>query len=265
MSFLSALTVVSFHRYNPDWRIIVYVPKEKYRGGKPRCLQHCLDYTGEDYFHLVKGKPYVEINVINTPHYGIRKDLPDILRSDIFRYKILHEFGGVWSDFDVLWLKPISELCNVDHVGISIKDMSGLVCMYETTFEHHNIGVMVHSKGCAFLKSLISKTSELQKGGIKLRHQMFGVCMLNSMYPAFDRIKINTIAGVKYETFYPYSIYNMKQLWKENDLKPIESRNVLCVHWFNGHELSKEYINNGKYNLECSMTSILKKENYEKG
>jgi len=258
MSFLQTLTVDSFHKYNPDWKIIVYVPNIKYNGN----MKYIPDYVGKDYFDLIRNKDFVEIKYINLSDYEIKTDLHDILRSDIFRYKILYEYGGLWSDFDIVWLKPINHLYNVEYVGkTKIDDMNGIVCMYNTITGHHNISALIYAKKCKFLKAIIDKTNEIQNTN-RRGHQEFGTSMLNNMFPTFDVIEksYDNIIALKYETIFPYSIFNMNTLYKKNDLKYINN-NVLCVHWFNGHYLSKEYVNNEKYNFSCSMTTILKNEN----
>jgi hypothetical protein len=91
----------------------------------------------------------------------------------------------------------------------------------------------------------------------------FSTSLLNKKYPKLQDI-INVYSDVlalKYKTFYPYSIFNLEELYLEDNLESINDKDVLCVHWFNGHELSQGYINEG-FGRNCSMTSILKQEGY---
>jgi hypothetical protein len=261
MSWLQTLTINSFHRYNPDWKIIVYSPIKK----SITKQNFVPEYRGKDYFYLVKEKDYVEFKIIDLREYGIMEELHDILRSDIFRYKILHQFGGVWSDFDVIWIKPIQHLTNLDYLNLFDVDVSDFICMYNQFSGHHNISVMMHKKNSEFVKSLILKTDEIQKtlGTIVLDHQTFGTVMLNQMYPTFLNIKekFHKVIPLKYETIFPYSIYNMESLYNITNLTFINN-NVLCIHWFNGHILSKEYVNKNKYEYDCSMSNILKNEKW---
>jgi len=262
MSWLQTLTIDSFHRYNPDWIIIIYTPTKRYNG------RYCFtpSYRGKDYFHLIEKLDYVQIKTIDLHNYNVNENLHDILRSDIFRYKILYEFGGVWSDFDVIWLKPVSQLRSMDYLqNVDLDNMSDTVCMYNYKTGHHNISVMIHEKNSEFIKSLISMTDmmQLKLSRIKLGHQTFGTAMLNEMYPTFSDIekKYNRVVPLQYCTIFPYSILNMVLLYKIKNLSYINN-NVLCIHWFYGHLLSKQYINEGSYTYNCSMTSILKSENW---
>jgi hypothetical protein len=260
MSELQTFTVTTFHRLNPDWQINVYVPMQHYAG----CKTYVPDYIGKDYFPLIERMPFVSVIAINLELYGINLGLHDILRSDIFRYKILYDKGGVWSDFDVIWLKPMSYMGKIQSFGnVSIDDMDACVCMYKTTEPHHNISIMISRPGSEFIKSLIDETDKLQAAmPDELDHQLFGTNMLDRLYPTLHSItsRFNDVVGLKYETFYPYSIFDMNRLWLRSDLSVIND-NVMCVHWFNGHRLSKDYINDHSPILDCSMRAILKREN----
>jgi len=89
-------------------------------------------------------------------------------------------------------------------------------------------------------------------------HQSFGVSLWSMLYPRLTNLSMRyrDCSAIRYKTFYPYSIFNLEKLYNENDISVI-TNDVVCVHWFNGHELSKKYINEEQYNKECSMTTIL--------
>jgi hypothetical protein len=256
MSELQTFTITTFHQLNPDWKIMLYVPTQSYKGNDA----YIPDYTGRDYFDMVKRLKFVDVVEVDLSKYSIRPDIHDILRSDIFRYKKLYECGGVWSDFDVIWLKPITDLLTVDYIGHPINDLKSTVCRLKMVKDFNNISVLVSVKKHSLYEALIKETDERQKDKTKLEHQHFGTSMFDAMYPTFaSTLKDHpTVTGLKYETFFPYSIYNMNALYHEDDLHYI-TKNTLGVHWFNGHKLSKEYVND-QYKCKCSMTTILKQQ-----
>ena len=249
MSKLQTLTPITFHKQNPDWKINLYIPKQKYTGDD----KYVPVYTGKDYFEKLS---YVNIIEFDLKDYGIREDLHDILRSDIFRYQILYEQGGMWSDFDVLWLKPISHIKDVDHVN-NIKKFGFNVCFFDDIILHHNIGILLSIKNHPFYKNLINQTAIECSKNKKLSHQIFGVDLWHNLYPSLSKLlkKYDDCLGIKYKTFYPYSIFALNKLYKNNDISVIDD-NTICIHWFNGHSLTKEYINNGCIQ-ECAMTYFL--------
>ena len=82
-------------------------------------------YTDDDidkYIELYYPDVYPYFKRIN-PKYGPA-------RSDIFRYHVLYNIGGVWSDFDVIWLKPMSymsTITNRDDFNLSFTDRD-IIC-----------------------------------------------------------------------------------------------------------------------------------------
>jgi hypothetical protein len=266
MSKLQVFTIETFHRLNPEWEVFVYTPLQNYT----RNAHYIPDYTGKDYFQSVVEMDYVKMVEIDIHKYGIDSDLHNILRSDIFRYHILYECGGMWADFDVVWLKPISHMNNINCVGnIPIKEMGATACLLNMTHGHHNIGVLFSVPQHALYKALIAKSIEIQNRHVdrdKYDHQAFGVWMWGQLYATLQDV-ISThpdVVGIPYNTFAPYSIFNMGQLYYQNDVSPLNDNNVIGLHWFNGHVYSKQYINNRLFDkgYVCSLTTVLKNLGY---
>lgn len=260
MSKLQVFTVESFHKLNPSWNINIYTPIQKYEGR----AKYIPNYTGKDYFYLIKNMNYINIAEVDLAEYGVKMSMHNILRSDIFRYYILYNCGGVWSDFDVIWLRPMEHINNIESVGnVSIRDMGAMVTFYKTTEGHHNIGVLLSAKGHPFYKVLIEKTIDIQNSHLgkddKFEHQSFGSTLWNSLYPNLNSVidEFSDVVGFKYQTFAPYSIYDIERLYLKKDLTPLNDNNVVGLHWFNGHQLSKDYINQNKFGDKSSMTLIL--------
>ena len=260
MSQLQSFTVTTFHKLNPDWNINIYMPETKYNGAMH--FSFIPDYTGPDYFHTITQLDYVDIVKIDLAAYGIRQDLHDILRSDIFRYHILYDVGGVWSDFDIIWLKPMGHFRNIEYHGNTpIDDVNAIVSFIYGTGGGHSIGVLVHCKHDPYAEALIEATKKVKP---PYSHEVFGGSMLNVNYPTLESMSgFENIIGARFETYYPYNIHQptptINKLYNSNDLSCINN-NVMCVHWYNGHRLSKQYINNNGFNRDCSMTTILKNE-----
>ena len=258
MSQLQMFTVTTFHKQNPDWNITVYMPKQNYSGR----AKYIPNYRGDDYFGLIKEMDYVTIKVIDLDEYGIDNSLHNILRSDIFRYHILYNIGGVWSDFDVLWLKPMEHFNNIEYHGNApIREANAIVSFMQGTYGGHSIGIMIHAKNDPYALSLIEATKRVKP---PYKHETFGGNMLNAYYPTLDSLaRHGNVIGARFETYYPYNIHppntTIQKLYKGVDLSCINN-NVICVHWYNGRRESKHYVNNNGIKRSCSMTTILKNE-----
>lgn len=255
MSWLQTVTIDTFHKHNPDWTINVYIPKQPYVGKH----NYIPDYAGKDFFYRVENNPIINIMEVDLNQYGIKSDLHNILRSDILRYHLLYNQGGMWSDFDVIWLKPMDHLYKI--AGLS--DFNATICMFEGDALHHycyhNISILVSAPKHPLYKCLINRCNDIQPYSLDgPSHQVYGTVMWNEMFPKASDIldKYPDVVKLDYATFFPYSIYKMDSLYHRIDLSVITD-DVMCVHWFNGHKLSKEYVNNNGFDRDCSMTKLI--------
>jgi hypothetical protein len=236
MPELHLVTLKSFHKYNPDWQIKMYITENK-----------ILDtgYLETDYFSEVAELGYVEM--IYTS-FGIPDDVPPILTSDIIRRIVLYAEGGVYSDMDVIWLRSMDEF-------LKDKDFDTMVCIHPKGF--HNVSILISEQGSDMDIAVINAGRRLTA---PYQYQAFGTDLVNAMYPTLKDVmaKHPRTLSVPYETFYPYSTLNLKPLYKNTDLSYI--KDAVCIHWFCGNKLSKEYIQSNY--PPCSMTEILKKEGW---
>jgi hypothetical protein len=262
MSFLQALTTVSFRKHNPDWQINCYVPKQNYSGS----AKYIPDYKGKDHFAMATSVSGVNVIEVDLDDYDIDHGHHNILRSDIFRYHKLYECGGVWSDFDVIWLKPVEEFANTAYFGTTAPNMiSAVVSFIRGTYGGHSIGILMHSKQDPYIGSVVELTKTVTP---PFQHESFGALMLSSAYPTLDSIiaKFPNTVGARFETYYPYSIHPhnkiIHRLYNGTHLPPVQSPNVICLHWYNGHVLSKAYVNNNGLQKQCTMTKLLAREGY---
>ena len=140
----------------------------------------------------------LNIQTIDLDDYGISHEHHDILRSDIFRYHKLYEMGGVWSDFDVLWLKPMSHFGSIDYHGnVNIDDVNTVVSFIEGTGGGHSIGIMIHCKNDPYMLAIIEASKNVQP---PFSHEIFGATLIHSVYPTLDSIPFEGVIGTKHET-----------------------------------------------------------------
>lgn len=251
LAWLQLVTIHTFHKLNPDWHIIIHLMKQ--RPEEMGRNTYVPNYTGPDYFKDIPS--YVEIREVDLKAEGIALDKPPFIISDIWRREILYKHGGLYSDFDVIWLRPMDYLQNIECLG-NPSDFEGTVSFFEYTHGFHNCSNIISEPGSPFLKAGMEEVKKIKP---PYGHLDFGTWMLNRMYPTWNDVvtKHPRMLALKYETFYPYSIYHLEELFLKTNLKPLENDNVMCVHWFNGHGLAKEYLNKEDYARECSMTKIL--------
>lgn len=256
MPHLNVFTVISFHNQNPDWKIKVYTSKQ---GNKDfGSLEWIPPYPGDDCFPMVKALPYVEIIPIDLTDFTCPVHTHIIAASDVFRQEILYREGGLYSDFDVIWLRPMEYFEKLNVIG-NASDFQCTVSFYHTTHGFHNVSNIIAEKGSRFLYDLLQKTKEVEP---PYTHQAFGNDLWGKVHPTLKDItsKYDRICALKYETFFPYSTFDLLSLYQKHDITQAYRENTMAVHWFGGNSLSHAYTDNDGFNRPCAMTSILKKE-----
>jgi hypothetical protein len=253
------LTVASFHKYNPDWGIYVYEPTVSHKELAKNT--YIPDYIGKDYYPLIREMDYVRVVKFDLDEFGIKSDSHGIQCSDQWRARILYRDGGMYSDFDVLWLKPMTEFDKVECIG-NPRDFSDMVSLSQYTRGYHSNSNLISDKGSPLLSDLIERQKLVKP---PYAHQAYYLDIINKAYPTLDSIRkvYPRVLAVQYKTFFPYGLFDLKRLYSGNDLSPITNKDVMAVHWYNGAGESKNYVNKADYNRPCSMTTILKKEGWQ--
>lgn len=255
MALIQTLGVYSFHVQNPDWEKVVCVTKQK---DQFRPNTYTRTYSGKDWFGILER--FAEIREINIKDYDLPPDASTVLATDLFRTRILYENGGIYSDHDVIWLKPMSEFKDVEHLG-NIEDFECTACFYNYTTGHNNVSIIIAEKGSEYLKSVIEAQNKISG---HYTDQCWSAELLNRMFPNWETLKSHfpRMLALKYETFYPYSTFDLSPLFKKTDLSVLND-NVMALHWFAGNELSNEYMHDKNFFIrDCSMTEILRNEGY---
>ena len=113
-SYLHYLSVKSFIDLNPDWTTRIYTPTHlSIAPPEWATPEQKATYTGYNYFPNL-GELDVEIIPIDLDEYlGMETaHIHCVQRSDLFRWKLLAEEGGGWSDSDIIYTKPLFSLLN---------------------------------------------------------------------------------------------------------------------------------------------------------
>jgi mannosyltransferase OCH1-like enzyme len=250
LSYLHYLTVRSFRKYNPDWVIKIYHPvKTFYENTWVEKLQD-KKYNGRDYNSKVD-----KLNVIRVPvdfdTLGFKNYRSEVLKSDFFRYYILHKEGGVWSDYDVLYIKPMKDIVipNPEVYG----DSKNINTCFSYFKNHYSIGFLMSTPGNIFFKKLMDNCCNFYD---KKHYECLGISMWHKLYATPTDI-IKSLPSINLlllpEPFYlPYDYNNMDLIFHKTDTTKIKLYTV-GIHWFYGHMVSRKFVNeypNGNFSLK---------------
>lgn len=248
MSYLQYMTVISFNKHNPDWKIVIYEPKNRYGLITWDTDEQRIKYSGKDYYKELINKEYVEIKEFNFDKLGFIEETPEVYKSDFIRWYILSTEGGGWSDFDILYIKPI--------IDLDLKNEDTIICFNGNV---HIIGFYLSSPNNEFFKNILK---HINKDFDKTNYQSIGSTLLTSLYPNINKINdlgINHL-NLSMDCLYPYKDYEISKLFSQNDISNITEKTI-GIHWYNGSRISKLFNNSfnpENNNIENSITSILK-------
>lgn len=232
ISYLRYLTAASFLKLNPDWEVRLYLPSNPYKGPVTwPTHEHRIPFTGKNYMDALLALPRIKIKKVNRGFINVPDNIPEIFRSDLIRLFLLRMFGGLWSDFDVLYFKPMNDLYfNNDNN----KNKDSFICYTK----YYSIGFMMASGQSEFFSVLLHKA--LDYFNVK-DYQSIGSHLYKKVFPDTSHIK-DDFLNMKMETVYPI-ISNVCDKIFEGDYMNMIKEGTIGVHWYAGAQIAKKYEN----------------------
>ena len=255
LSWLRYMTLYSFRVLNPEWKMQLYVGHNSCR--EKTWVDHnqsdFYQYTGLDWFDKIY-KLDIEVKDWNVK-YDLGSRITPPQASDLFQWERLNE-GGVYSDMDVLYDKPIDSIYDL------MWNYTTCLCYLNSYF---TIGFLASSGKSRFWEELLDAALNLYRakqvfGGIggETCYQVAGVNALYSLYRDKRRTCVfkrgRAILDTHWHVFLvayrksklfnipKYSVYN----WTHMELGKIfeESLEIpeetIGIHWYGGSEIAQQ-------------------------
>lgn len=231
LSYLRYLTVDSFLRHNPDWKVMLWQPRypAKVITWDTKELDYetrWTDYT-DKLIELCSSHVFIDFDT-----FGIDNSMSEVHKSDYIRCWALHTYGGVWSDMDILYLAQLPKLL----VNIpENKKAETFVCISPTY--GHSIGFLMAKKGSAFFKKLMSLIVI-----DKTKYQSAGSLTWNEHFPTIEAInEISPAINIGMEAVYAHDATRIRLIYTPKT--PVKfSEGSVGLHWFAGHALAGKFL-----------------------
>jgi hypothetical protein len=248
MSYMRYLTVKSFMQYNPDWKVTLWLPK--YESVKTTWKGRELNYEVkcDDWFPALKSLP-IEQQEVDFVDHEFGNDIAEVHKSDYLRLHLLATQGGLWSDMDIIYFRPITALA----VNVEInKDKDTFVCMAFHGNYNHSAGFLMATQESRYYDILKRKClSEYNPNN----YQGIGVEMFNKYYPDMASInKVCSAVNIGMEAVYAHDALHVPEFFSSSVTR--FTKNSIGVHWYAGHPLWAKFIeltNGGIKNLGNSI------------
>lgn len=232
LSFMRYMTVVSFSKLNPDWEIQVHYPVIDIREETQwSSCEHKTEYkhSGYDYFDALSKIQQVQMVDENFDWVSIPKGFSEIHKSDILRWKLLSTVGGVWSDFDILYINPLS----------SVDDLEYILCSHTNKKNEFvsRIGFLGSMKdGSLFAKAFDLSLQVIQKPKSYEIYQSLGRFVVDSVVSTFD-FKNTAVWNMPLNSVYPMASHRVLILLYK-PIARVPNADTFGIHWFGGFDFS---------------------------
>lgn len=255
LSYLRYLTVTTFIRHNPDWNVRFYYPthptKEMtWHTHEQKGMPTITDYTEE----LMK-LPITKVPV-NFEQFGYSNSISEVHKSDVIRMILLSTVGGLWSDMDIFYFKPMSSLY------LNSEEYRDIETFYCNNEYGHSIGFLMSTPGNKFFATLL----ELSKRHYNQHlYQTYGAHLYNHYFRDEHNGAIEQITpaiNISMDIVYSHRAGDTKELLI--DRTPNFTDKSIGIHWFGGDDAWKEFLeitDGGRYNIPpCIIGDLITNE-----
>lgn len=240
MSYLQYLTVVSFKELNPDWKVILYVPVYKCNLKSWKTDDQKSLYTGKNYLSKFLDLDMV-IRKLDFTLIGFNNDIPEVIKSNYLRYWILGNYGGMWSDIDIIYVKPMSVLVDTAlQVYGDIQKIDTVICYIDY---YYPVGLLLSKQSNPFFLELVGNanskldTYHYQCIGSTLFEKLYAKpYLINNKYPELNILVMN------HGSYLPYQWDEVEKIYTDSSPENMQNYTV-GIHWFNGSPMSVNYQN----------------------
>ncbi len=258
MSFLHYMTLCSFKKLNPDWNINLYIPRVPYSG--PRTWEtgeHQREYVGEDYSSRAH-ELGVNIIAVDLNDIGVPNDMPETYKSDCLRWHLLSDIGGIWSDMDILFIKPLPAIQLDKRMVQGIARNVDCAICFDEECSYHLIGFYLSAGKNEFFQRVAAEArraidlSHYQSAGSRLLQRMFPT--IESLCRAFPAMNIANLSG---STVYPHRQWQLEPLFCRYDVSGIRE-DTIGIHWYNGADISRLFINHFSFESDNTIVRLIR-------
>lgn len=237
LPYLNYLTIKTFSNLNPDWRISVWSDREYNDKKTWSSHEHTEKYVGKDFKEELGSIPGLTCRYIDETDVLLPAGLPEVKKSDIFRYFILHEDGGVYSDFDIFYLKALDTV--ITDFLRSRQHLSAL------TFnaDYANISFMISTRGAPTFRRLYERC---YRAADYDDYQAYGINFVRRCFRDFLALKTSfsdtDIFSLPNSLVHPFLWNQCDQIF-EKDCRDSVPSSTVGIHWFNGSKEARRFLN----------------------
>lgn len=248
LSFLHYMTIYSLHRLNPTLPIRIYTSTSTHAKSdgaqQPPLVQWTTPEHSVSIHHTIRLEEIVRIcpeKITLVPidfesEYGLAnpETISVVYKADFVRIVKLFEHGGMWFDFDILFIRAIpSDLFRTD---------SPYGFFYHTYYETIPTGILLAEPQNRYVRMIYDMCMEqrTELAGRTHDYQFIGPRLWQMILPLLRKDTEHTHV-LETDTIYPY-LYTFIHYLFDSPQNPVQPR-TWGIHWYNGSNEAKHAIN----------------------
>lgn len=247
--YLRYLAFKTFASLNPGWQIILWQPEKHFagrswgieRGDQPINYNLMKDYTDN------LGELPITVMKIDFEALNFWGSMAEVHKNDYIRINSMYNYGGLWSDTDILYFKSMNDLCVNTPEN---KNKETYVCIADYG---HSTGFNMSIEGGRFFSQLRDLMNLEYK---PLEYQCWGPDMFNKYFRKIESIP--DAVNIPMDVVYAHNCHNVKELLNIN-IKRFTKQSIGC-HWYGGNSVWGKFLNEtagGEKNLKNNIISEL--------
>ena len=246
--YMRFLSITSFMKHNPDWVVVFHYPKEPFKGRSwytdmypPKINEaKCKDYFPEVL------KLNVIRNEVDFKALDASRNMAEVHKNDYIRVHVLKLYGGLWSDMDIIYFRPMTELAVNKPEN---KDKKAFVCIADYG---HSTGFNMATPDSEFFKIISENLNNEYRPSA---YQCWGPDMWNKYFKTIESIPGGCEIGM--DAVYAHNWQQVKELLGNT---PRFTKESVGCHWYGGNTLWHDFWNRtagGEKNLPKSIIQEL--------
>ncbi len=239
-SYLRYLSVASFRQANPEWEVRVYVPATVTSADSAAAwvTRECYEGThffGRDYTRDLFALPDVQFVEVSFDAWPGIAGARETFKADLFRWRILSTVGGLYSDADIVYHRPMSA---ANFNTPANRDAEIGYCRHH---DHHFIGFLLAAPRAAVFTRIAAAAPAAFD---ERNYQSIGAHLLNEAYPTDAAIVEQHGAigrfNVSMDVVYAYDWRVIDRMHAPGDLSSLPA-DAIGIHWYGGATSSQQY------------------------
>lgn len=206
LPYLRYMSMLSFRKFNPDWKVICFTPVQLTTNQSWSTFENKEVVNTRDYMPELKASGVI-VSPFDMQSIGFSNDLSEVLKSDLLRLFLLSRFGGLWSDDDILYFRPLSRALAPTDCGAYFCFRRGGVTQEDTPKNgprYHLIGFLASEPGNKYFTALFDGVGAVLN---TTQYQSAGSLYYKTLLNDGNIDKLGDIFNVDINTVYPSRAY----------------------------------------------------------